>query len=142
MKQVQTPENRSTIPLFQAGEAAKAESFTTRDYAFLLESTRVLGQTLDPERTLATVARLSLPHLGSWCVVDLIEAEHMRRLAIIHPDPELQSLADQLLAGWPPHRDDPLGIPSAIRTGRSEVVAPVTDAMLVAAARSPENLEI
>jgi signal transduction histidine kinase len=120
----------------------EAKLFTQGDYAFLLESSRLLGQTLDAERTLATVARLSWPNLGSWCVVDLIEAEHMRRLAIIHPDPGQQSLADQLLSGWPPHRDDPLGLPSAVRTSRAEVVAPVTDAMLIAAARSPENLEI
>jgi PAS domain S-box-containing protein len=39
-------------------------------------------------------------------------------------------------------RDDPLGLPSAMRTLRSQVVFPVTDEMLVAAARSPENLAI
>src|SRR5687768_14723407 len=120
MKQIRIAERPSNVPLFQAGPSSKTE-FTQRDYAFLLESTRLLGQTLDAEATLETVARLSLPHLGSWCVVDLVETEHMRRLAIIHPDPEMQSLADQLLAGWPPHRDDPLGLPSAVRTGRSEV---------------------
>ncbi len=66
----------------------------------------------------------------------------MRRLAIIHPDPHKQALAERLLAGWPPLRDDPLGIPSAIRTKQSQVVFPVTDEMLIAAAHSPDNLEL
>ncbi|HET7234355.1 MAG TPA: ATP-binding protein [Longimicrobium sp.] len=113
-----------------------------RDLSFLVEATRLLADSLDVETTLETVARLSLPHLGSWCIVDLQESGHMRRLAIIHPDPGQQQLAEQLLEGWPPLRDDPLGVPSAIRTRRSQVVFPVTDEMLVAAARSPENLAV
>jgi PAS domain S-box-containing protein len=113
-----------------------------RDLSFLVEATRLLATSLDLETTLATVARLSLPHLGSWCMVDLLEGHHMRRLAIIHPDPAQQALAEQLRDGWPPLRDDALGVPSAMRTGRSQVVYPVTDEMLIAAARSPENLAI
>jgi signal transduction histidine kinase len=112
------------------------------EMAFLIEATRVLSDTLELEPTLKTLARLSLPRLGSWCIVDLLEGDRMHRLAIIHPDPEMQSLADELLAGWPPRRDDPLGIPSAIRTRRSEVVSPVTDEMLVATAGSAENRAI
>ena len=113
-----------------------------RDLSFLIEATRLLASSLDLETTLATVARLSLPHLGSWCMVDLREGDHMRRLAIVHPDPEQQRLAEQLLEGWPPLRDDPLGVPSVMVTGRSEVVFPVTDEMLRAAARSEANLAI
>lgn len=113
-----------------------------RDLSFLLEATRLLSESLDVETTLATVARLSLPHLGSWCIVDLCEGDHMRRLAILHPDPERQVLAHALLTEWPPQRTDPLGVPSVVRTGRSEVVSPVTEEVLIAAAGSPENLAI
>jgi signal transduction histidine kinase len=88
------------------------------------------------------VARLSLPHFGSWCIVDLCEGDHTRRLAIIHPDPEGQALADELLTGWPPERDDRLGAPSVVRTRKSQVVFPVTDEMLIKSARSPKNLAI
>ena len=110
--------------------------------SFLLAATRTLAESLDIETTLASVARLSLPHLGSWCFVDLCEGDHMRRLAVIHPDAGRQELAEGLLSGWPPQRDDPLGVPSVVRTRRSEMVFPVTDEMLVVAARSPENLRI
>lgn len=113
-----------------------------RELLFLAEATRLLGESLEVEKTLTAVARLSLPHLGSWCIVDLCEGDHIRRLAILHPDPKQQALADDLLAGWPPGREDPVGVPSAVRSGRSEVVFPVTDEMLAGVARSPENLAI
>lgn len=73
-------------------------NLTGKDVAFLLRATRVLSESLDPDMTLATIARLSLPHLGSWCIVDLYEGEHMRRVAIIHPDPTMQSIADRLVS--------------------------------------------
>ena len=110
--------------------------------AFLIEATRLLDDSLELTPMLMTLARLSLPHLGSWCIVDLLEGDRMHRLAIIHPDPKMQVLADELLGGWPPRRDDPLGIPSVIRTRRSEVVFPVTDEMLLATAGSADNLAI
>jgi signal transduction histidine kinase len=115
---------------------------TDHDLSFLVEATRLLANSLDVETTLATVARLSLPHFGSWCMVDLRAEDETRRLAIIHPDPAQQALANQLLCGWPPTRDSALGLPSVVRTRLSEVVFPVTDEMLVRSARSPENLAI
>lgn len=131
-------------PLARSVEASEGRSgpLERRDLSFLVEATRLLARSLDVEATLGSVARLSLPHFGSWCVVDLCEGDHMRRIAIIHPDPEAQALADDLVAGWPPDRDDPLGAPSVVRTRASQVVFPVTDEMLVKAARSPENLAI
>jgi len=108
---------------------------------FLAEASRLLADSLDYETTLATVAGVALPHLGAWCFVDLLEADGtMCRLAVVHPDPEKQVLARQLEGGWPPERDDPVGVPRAMKTRRSEVVQEVTDDMLVAAARTEENL--
>lgn len=135
------PADGTRLPRGEAAED-RARPLREKDLSFLLEATRQLGRSLDVETTLASVARLSLPHLGSWCMVDLCEGDHMRRLAIIHPDPAGQSLADELLTGWPPLRDDPLGVPSVVRTRQSQVVFPVTDPMLIEAARSPENLAI
>ena len=43
--------------------------------AFLAEVSRLLADSLDLETTLATAAGLALPHFGTWCMVDLVEAE-------------------------------------------------------------------
>ena len=42
-------------------------------FAFLAEASRCLADSLDYDVTLATVAGLALPHLGAWCIVDVIE---------------------------------------------------------------------
>jgi signal transduction histidine kinase len=110
---------------------------------FLAEASRLLASSLEYEPTLATVAGLALPFLGSWCFVDLVEPDgSMRRVAVIHPDPELQKLARKLENGWPPERDDPLGAPRAVRTRTSEILSHVSDEMLVQAAHGEENLQI
>jgi signal transduction histidine kinase len=108
---------------------------------FLAEASRLLAGSLDYETTLATVAGMALPHLGAWCFVDLIEpGGEMRRLAVIHPDPDKQTLARRLEGGWPPSRDDPFGVPHAMRTRESEIIREVPDDMLVEAARTEEIL--
>jgi signal transduction histidine kinase len=95
----------------------------------------------DFESALKAVARLSLPNFGAWSIVDLIEPPGtMRRLAIIHPDPDKQEVARALPTGWPPGTEDPIGAPVVIRTRQPHVVREVTDAMLVAFARNEGNL--
>lgn len=142
MKDERPDRARSVPEIAPATDADLVAGLTPGALTVLLQATRILASSLDLETTLASVARLSLPHLGSWCIVDLCDGVSMRRLAIIHPDPAQQWLADRLLPAWPPHRNDPLGAPSAVRTGRSEVVFPITDQMLTEAAGSVENLEL
>jgi signal transduction histidine kinase len=109
---------------------------------FLARASRLLAASLDYENTLVTVAALALPYLGSWCIVDVLEPDgSMRRLGIVHPDPLKEKRARRLKEGWPPGRDDPIGLPQAIRTRATELIPSVSDEMLVDFAISHENLE-
>jgi signal transduction histidine kinase len=114
-----------------------------RDARFLAEASRLLAGSLDYETTLSTVAMLALPHLGAWCIVDVVEeGGEIRRLAVVHPDPEKQVLARRLKEGWPPSRRDPLGVPAVARTRRSEVVSEVDEGLIRRAARGEDNPRI
>ncbi|HZG41723.1 MAG TPA: histidine kinase dimerization/phospho-acceptor domain-containing protein, partial [Longimicrobium sp.] len=109
--------------------------------AFLAETSRCLAQSLDYESTLRTVAGMALPFLGSWCIVDVVEPDDsMRRIAIVHPDPRMQELANGLMHSWPPDQADELGAPKAVRSRQVEVISRVDDEMLVAVARDEDNL--
>jgi signal transduction histidine kinase len=100
---------------------------------------RVLAASLEYETTLAAVARLALPYLGSWCAVDVCEEGGViRRLAVIHPDPAKQALARQLESDRLADRGDPLGAPAVMRTRRTLVIPRVDDEQLVRVARKPE----
>ena len=97
----------------------------------------------DYESALTAVARLSLPNFGSWSIVDVIERpDTMRRLAIIHPDPNKQELARGLPDGWPPETEDPIGAPVAMRTREPYIANDVPDDMLRRVARNDDNLRL
>jgi signal transduction histidine kinase len=115
------------------GSAAQAASFSdggSARLAFLAETSRALAASLDFETTLATGAGLALPHFGTWCMVDVVEADDtIRRVAVIHPDPAKQRLARSFYRAHPPGRDDPLGAPRVIRTSESAFVIAFDDVL-------------
>jgi GAF domain-containing protein len=61
---------------------------------FLSEASNLLGSSLDYERTLKAVARLAVPAVADWCVINLVNAEQkMERVVVAHRDPEKEKLA-------------------------------------------------
>lgn len=99
-------------------------------FAFLAETSRCLANSLDFETTLATGAGLALPYFGTWCMVDIVEPDDtIRRVAIIHPDPQKQRAARAFYDAHPPGRDDALGAPRVIRTRESEFVLAYDDVL-------------
>jgi signal transduction histidine kinase len=128
----------------RVAERERDAAEASRDrFAFLAEVSRCLAESLDYETTLATVAGMSLPYLGAWCIVDVCTGdEGIRRLAVLHPNPAKQALARTLHERYPPHADDLLGAPRVIRTGRPEVVLDASDAALRDAAHDAEHLRL
>lgn len=131
------PKDRMSTPRPDAAPAGagppQAASFASDGrtrFAFLAETSRCLAASLDFETTLATGAGLALPHFGTWCMVDVVEADDsIRRVAVIHPDPAKQRLARLFYDAHPPGRDDPLGAPRVIRTRESEFVLAYDDVL-------------
>lgn len=105
------------------GEDSEPSPGSRTRFAFLAETSRCLGDSLDLQSTLATAAGLALPHFGTWCIVDVIEIDgSIRRVAIIHPDGAKQAAAREYYAAHPPSKDDPIGAPRVSRTSESEFV--------------------
>ncbi len=110
---------------------------------FLADVSRRLSESLDYEQTLANVARLAMPELGAWCIVDLLAADgKIERLTVIHPDHALEPLARELEVRYPPRSTDLVGAPRIVETQQPELVVEVTDEMLASAAYDPHQLGI
>jgi signal transduction histidine kinase len=110
---------------------------------FLAEISKTLFESLDYEQTLANVARLAMPELGAWCLVDVIEKDGtIRRLAAFHPDPALQSLVKELEVHFPPSEDDIFGAPRILETQQPELVPEVTEELLATAHLDKRHLGI
>lgn len=102
-----------------------------------------LIESLNYEETLATVARLAMPELGAWCIVDLLDEEGgVRRLAVYHPSPALQAVARELEVRYPPLSDDILGAPRIVRTQQPELVPEVSEDLIESASFDKHHLGI
>ena len=108
---------------------------------FLSLAGEVLGSSLDYETTLTSVARLAVPTLADWCVVDLVAPDgSLELMAVAHVEPEKVEWARAVRAKRPQRRDAPYGAAKVIRTGEPEFIATVTDDIIIATAISEDEL--
>ena len=98
---------------------------------FVADVGTVLDTALDYEQALQQLARVAVPRLGDWCVIDVLTEEGaIERYAVAHADPAKQELIEQLRDNYPADPDADEGLPRAIRTGESQLLAEITDEML------------
>jgi signal transduction histidine kinase len=110
---------------------------------FLADASRLLAASIDYEATLKTVARLLVPDIADWCVVDLLQADGtLARVAIEHRDPVRRDLARRLRECFPPRVDATSGPANVARTGRTEFEVAIADAILRRIAPEPDRLRL
>lgn len=110
---------RERADLLQRERAARAAAEAhERRSAFLADATTLVATSLDYETTLRSLARLAVPTLADWCVIDVIdERREPRRVAVGHGDPGAAELAERV-RGVGTDRGGRLGIHEVLRTGR------------------------
>jgi PAS domain S-box-containing protein len=134
---LELPEGRRSVSVLRdIGERQRAAA----RQRFLAEASAVLTAALDEQSTLADLARLAVPEIADACVVDMYGPDgHVHRRAVAVVD-ETRAAAIWEAGRQPLDPDAAHGPARVLRTGVSELVPVVTDALLVAAARSPEHL--
>ncbi|HLM75854.1 MAG TPA: ATP-binding protein, partial [Polyangiaceae bacterium] len=110
---------------------------------FLSEASRVLASSLDYDTTLASVTRLAVPTVADWAAIDMLDdAGGIRRLAVAHVDPKKIELAYEILRRSPLSTEGDRGLAGVLKTGKADVLAEISDEMLVAALPDKELLEM
>jgi len=118
---------------------AEAEAGRRRA-AFLAEASAALASSLDYEQTMAAMARMAVPHISDWCVVDMMGDDGvLRRVAVAHVDPEKVEFARDVQRRYPPDPKAQAGAYAVVRTGRAQVVNDLTDVLIESAARDDEH---
>ena len=108
----------------------------------LAQAGQVLASSLDYEETLARVAQLAIGDLADWCGVTLPgERGMLRSVAVAHVDPAKVRFAQELSERYPQRLDEPGGAADVIRSGESQVVNEITDALLQELVLDLEQLE-
>ena len=99
----------------------------------------VLSRSLDYEARLKDLTRLAVPSIADWAALDVLEGDgHIRRVAVAHAHPTKTQLDTEIRR----QHQDPTGPCNArqvIRTGKSILVADMTDDTIVAATKGDEE---
>ena len=140
---------RVAIPVEQAAlygteRSARVQLESARgQLAFLAEASAVLGSSLDYETTLASVARLAVPALADWCVIDVLDdGGAVRRVASVCANPAYDELAEELRQSYPTRPERMEGTSKVLRTGRSELVEEIAPDWLEAIAPDDRQRQI
>ncbi len=102
---------------------------TGRFEGLLMEAGRLLASSLEVEETLRTAARLAIPELADWTVVEAFAADGtLEELTSGHPDPAKDELLLTLRRRWreQPRRATPEGSLKVIATGEPAIFEPLS----------------
>jgi signal transduction histidine kinase/CHASE3 domain sensor protein len=138
------PVTRTLASLYDTERLARARAEAAeRRSSFLAKASGVLASSLDYRATLASVARLAVPEMGDWCIVDVADAEgRLQRLAVHHADPSKVEVLRTLWELYPEEPKQPYGSGKVFATGEAEVSPEITDEMLHSFARDEPHYAI
>lgn len=124
-------------------QAARAEAeVAEKRAAFLAHASSILTSSLDYETTLQSVAEFSVPALADWCIVDVVEGDEIRRVAVAAHDPAKKLLLDELKRSHPPVFDSPQPSSVAMREKKAVLFTEFSDATLASVVRDAAHLDL
>ena len=139
-QQRQAEQEREAL-LVREMKVRRAAEAAERRIAFLARASEVLHSSLAHEETFATLLRLIVPELATYCIIDIVEESgRVQRLEVVHADPASESLATRLKR-YPRSQDHYL-TRHAIAGSNPELLMRVSDDLLVATAEDAEHLAI
>lgn len=142
VRAIRDPETRQILEMQASSRDIRERKRAEERLRFLAEASDILGSSLDYETTLASVARLAVPAVADWCVVDIISDNQLtRRVAFAHADASKQELVEQLRK-YPSDLAKIAGLPEVIHTGNTILIPVVTDNQMKAAAHDAEHLKL
>jgi PAS domain S-box-containing protein len=112
---------------------------------FLAEAGALLASSLDEEITVRNMARIAVPYLADWCIVDLLKEDgSVERIAGRHGDPSKEKWLAALVQNYPYNYqgDAAYRVPEVLRTGKPEIANDISEEWLAATAYDPENLRM
>jgi len=142
--EVRTRAEEAASHLLAAEQAARAEAEAAQQrLVFISEASALLAGSLEYQATLERVARLAVPYLADFCIVDLVgEDGQVRRLATAHAREDREPLLQALRERYAPRRDSPQPAARVLRSGRAELTSHVDEAWLEASASDPDHLRL
>jgi PAS domain S-box-containing protein len=124
----------------RAARAAAEES--ERRSRFLAEASRLLGASFDYQTTLARLARLAVPELADFCVVDVVDGPTINRLGVAHVDRNKEPLLQDAVRYARMRGTESSHLRKPFEEGVSVFLPFITDEALVANALNEDHLRL
>jgi signal transduction histidine kinase/ActR/RegA family two-component response regulator len=111
---------------------------------FLAQAATMLSTSLDSKETIQRVAKLPVPAVADWCIVDLLceDGQSFDRIAIGHHRPCGAELADRLRGRFPLVPGPRFGLTPSVIERRPQLARDIDDTFLRANTASDEALEL
>ncbi|ABG05829.1 putative PAS/PAC sensor protein [Rubrobacter xylanophilus DSM 9941] len=120
-------------------EAVKAQ----RRLSFLAGADALLLSTVDYPGRLRQTARIAVPELADWCVVDVLNEDgSVRQIAAAHAEPSREELLEELGRIRERHGRPPGLVARVLKEGRPVLVERVGEGALEENALGPDHLEV
>lgn len=123
------------------GRSAGSRISTREALRFLTKAGETLASTLDYEATLQAVADLAVPRVACFCLVDIEEAEGVRRLGIAHVEPDQIPILERV-AMVPSQTESNSRVAWSLESGEPLLISPVSAEWLHEIARDEEHFDL
>ncbi|HEX8280967.1 MAG TPA: response regulator, partial [Chthoniobacterales bacterium] len=113
-------------------QAARREAEARQErLAFLAEASNVLAGSLDYEETFQNLARLVVPKLADFCIIDIADEDgQLRQVAVAHGDPAEEGKVRNLHEHYPATLAAKHGGTRVFQSGKSEMCCEFTEEVL------------
>ena len=117
---------------FIRAQAARAEAEARQErLAFLAEASNVLAGSLEYEETFQNLARLVVPRLADFCIVDIADENgQLRQVAVAHGNPSEEGKLHSLKEHYPATLAAKHGGTRVFQSGKSEMCCELTEDVL------------
>jgi signal transduction histidine kinase/GAF domain-containing protein len=115
-----------------------------RGVRFLAEAGEALAKSLDWEETLVAVARLAVPTLADWCIVEMLDDDGVtiKQVAFAAAEPRKEDLLRELRTLYSPTIDSPQPAAKALRSGEPVVFPEFDEESLRRTVRDERHFEL
>ena len=111
---------------------------------FLGEASSLLSASLDYEATLADLARLLVPRVADYCIIDAVDENDggLRQVVISHRDPEREELLRDVRRRYPPETNEAHPVSEVIRSRAPLLIEDAREDALMHAAVDEDHLAL
>lgn len=126
-----------------AGDGPSSQQRIEANLRFLAGAGRVLVSSLDTEETLRHLARLAVPDVADFCLIDILDEDgRLRRVETSHVDPQKEAIGREIVRRFPPDLDSANTSAVAVREGRSTLMRELPESHLESIASDDDHLAL